>query len=157
MFLKIDGIEGDSIDHKHKGEIEILSFSWGLNNSGTMAHGGGGGEGKASFKDISFVTSVSTASPRLVEKCCTGQHISSAQLTVATKETRQEFFKIKLSDCIISSYQTGAGGGAVPMDQVSFVFGSIDIQAANRNGQFEQVSCDATGKFSDASGQNHNH
>ena len=45
-FLKIDGVDGESTDDKHKGEIDILSWSWGVQQSGTMAHGGGGGEGK---------------------------------------------------------------------------------------------------------------
>ena len=28
-FLKIDGVDGESIDDKHKGSIELESFSWG--------------------------------------------------------------------------------------------------------------------------------
>ena len=28
-FLKIDGVDGESGDDKHKGEIEVESFSWG--------------------------------------------------------------------------------------------------------------------------------
>ena len=44
-FLKIEGVDGESNDSKHKNEIEILSFSWGATNTGTTAHGGGGGAG----------------------------------------------------------------------------------------------------------------
>ena len=36
----------------------------------------------------------------------------------------------------------GGAGGAVPMDQVSFNFTNVDIQAADKNGTFvSQVSC----------------
>ena len=28
-FLKIEGVESESTDAKHKGEIELESFSWG--------------------------------------------------------------------------------------------------------------------------------
>mgnify|MGYP003576619681 CR=1 FL=1 len=156
MFIKIDGIDGESTAHKHKGEIEAFSFSWGLTNTG-HASGGGGGAGKVNVQDLSFIAAVSSASPKLMEACCTGQHIRDVTLTFATRETKQEYLKIKLSDCLISSYQTGAGGGSVPTDQVSFNFSSVDIQAANRQGQFEQVSCDfGGGKLVDG-GLKHNH
>jgi type VI secretion system secreted protein Hcp len=142
MFLKIDGIDGDSSSHKHKGEIELLSFSWGLTNK-TSPTGGGGGAGKPVVQDFTIVKEMSNSSPHLMERCCSGQHIPSVSLTLASKETKQEYLKIKLEDVLISSYQTGgSGGGAVPMDQVSFSFRSVDIQAADRKGQFTQVSCD---------------
>ena len=41
-FLKIDGIEGESADHKHKGEIDIMSYSMGATQTGTFSMGGGG-------------------------------------------------------------------------------------------------------------------
>ena len=45
FFLKIDGIPGESTDAKHKDEIDVLSWSWGANQTGTMSYGGGGGAG----------------------------------------------------------------------------------------------------------------
>src|SRR6187549_606669 len=66
-FLKIDGIVGDSIDANHKGEIDVLSWSWGVTHAGGGAGpgGGGGGAGKASFQDFHFVSRISKASPAL--------------------------------------------------------------------------------------------
>jgi len=29
MFLKIDGIQGESTDNHHKDKIDILSYTWG--------------------------------------------------------------------------------------------------------------------------------
>ena len=55
IFAKIGDIKGESADSKHKGEIDILSFSWGVTNSGTIGGGGGGGAGKATFHDLSFI------------------------------------------------------------------------------------------------------
>ena len=156
MFLKIDGIDGDSTDKKHKGEIELLSFSWGLSNTGSSSSGGGGGAGKVVVQDFSIVAAMSSSSPQMMEKCCRGEHIPSVSLTLATKETKQEYLKIKLSDVLISGYNTGGGGagGAVPMDQVSFNFSKMDVQAADGRGNFQEVSCNFGGKFVD--GQ-HNH
>ena len=143
MFLKIDGIDGDSSAVKHKGEIELLSFSWGITNK-TSSTGGGGGAGKPVVQDFTVVKSMGASSPQLMEKCCSGQHIPSVSLTLSSKESKQDYLKIKLEDCLISSYQTGGGGGgaSVPMDQVSFSFRSVDVQVLNSKGQYEQTSCD---------------
>src|SRR5688572_15175109 len=85
MFLKLDGIKGESKDEKHKDEIEILSFSWGMTNTPVL--GGGGGSGKVSFHDISLVTRLSKASPQLLAACAGGTNIVSATLYVRDSAT----------------------------------------------------------------------
>jgi type VI secretion system secreted protein Hcp len=156
MFLKIDGIDGESFEHKHKGEIEILSFSWGVSQQIAQTGGGGGATGKVQVSDFSIVKQMGTSSPQLMEKCCSGQHISDVTITLVNKESRQTFYVIKLNDCLISSYSTGGagGGGAVPVDQVSFNFRSMDLQASDKSGRQSQVSCGFQGgALTDA----HNH
>src|SRR5262245_37338768 len=130
FFLKLEGIDGESTDDKHKGEIDIQSFSWGVSNMGTHGSGGGGGAGKASFQDLHFHTSISKASPKLALCCATGEHIKKAVLTCrkAGKE-QQEYLKITLSDVLVTSYQNGGGsGGVVPSDQVSINFAQIEFE-----------------------------
>jgi type VI secretion system secreted protein Hcp len=75
IFAKIGDIKGESLDDKHKDEVEVLAWSWGVSQSGTMAHGGGGGEGKASFNDFNFTHYIDKASPVLMKACATGEHI----------------------------------------------------------------------------------
>lgn len=157
MFLKIDGIDGESIAHKHKGDIELLSFSWGLAQTRATS-GGGGGAGKTQVQDFSIVKQMNSSSPLLMERCCTGEHIPSVTMTLVNKETKEEYLKIKLTDVLISSYQTGGAGqgGAVPMDQVSFNFRNVDIQASDKRGGFTQVSCNFAPVLTDGNlGHNH--
>ena len=66
IFAKIGDIKGESIDAKHKDEVEVLSWSWGVAQSGSVT-GPGGGTGKASFADFSFTHRIDTASPLLHE------------------------------------------------------------------------------------------
>ena len=66
VFLKLGDIKGESKDSKHAGEIDVLSWSWGVSQTGTMAYGGGGGAGKANFSDLSFMHAVDKASPVLM-------------------------------------------------------------------------------------------
>ena len=135
MFLKLDGIDGESRDSKHKGEIEIESFSWGASNSGSAAHGGGAGAGKVSMQDFSFVTRVSKASPQLFLACASGQHIRSGLLTVRRSGERQEaFLKVTMSDILVSGWkQEGSAGDDVPMDQVSMNFSKIRFDYAEQS------------------------
>ena len=72
VFLKIKGIPGESADSKHKGEIDVLSYSWGISQTGTMSYGGGGGAGKANFSDFSFMMRMNKATPKLMQACANG-------------------------------------------------------------------------------------
>lgn len=129
-FLKIEGIEGESSDAKHKNEIDIESWSWGATQSGSHAYGGGGGAGKVNMQDFNFTMRVNKASPKLLLGCSSGQHIKGALLTCrkAGKE-QQEYMKIKFTDLLISSFQTGGSNGAeVPVDQISLNFAKIEYE-----------------------------
>lgn len=128
-FLKIDGIKGESRDAKHAGEIEIESFSWGLSNSGSTHAGGGLGAGKAAFQDFSFLSRISSASPRLMVSCATGEHFKQAVLTSRKAgDKTNEYYTIKLSDVLVSSYQqSGEAGDALPSDSFSLNFASIEV------------------------------
>ena len=127
--MKIEGIEGESSDAKHKGEIQLESFSWGETNAGSHSHGSGGGAGKVSMQDFHFVMTVNKASPKLMLACATGEHIKKAILTCrkAGKE-QQEFLKVTMSELLVSSYQTGGSGHSdiVPTDQISLNFTKIE-------------------------------
>jgi type VI secretion system secreted protein Hcp len=130
-LLKLDGIKGESEDQKHKDEIEIESFSWGATNPGSFATAGGGGAGKANFQDIHFTAYANAASPNLMAACATGQHIKTATLTVRKQgKEQQEFYIIKLSDTLVSSYQSGGSNGSnsLPMDQFSLNFAKIEFE-----------------------------
>lgn len=130
-FLKIDGIEGESQDSKHRGEIEIESWSFGEVQTGTASHGGGLGAGRVQMQDFNFVMKVNKASPKLFLACARGDHIKSAVLTCrkAGKE-QQEYLKVTFSDILVSSFQTSGSGGAdvLPMDQISLNFSKIEFE-----------------------------
>jgi type VI secretion system secreted protein Hcp len=150
-FLKIDGIKGESQDAKHKGEIDIMSFSFGMTQQGSHATGGGGGSGKVSFQDLHFVKRVDSSSPLLFLNCANGAHIKEVNLTVRKAGGDQlEYLKWKLTDVLISSYQPagstiqgenasaavagGTGGftggvhaSDIPMEQVSLNFAKIEV------------------------------
>ena len=130
IFAKIGDIKGESPDDKHKGEIELLSWSWGVTQSGTMAHGGGGGEGKANFNDFNFTHHIDKASPVLMKACATGEHIKEATITVRKAgKGQQEFLIIKMNDIIITGVApSGAGDGAATAEHVALQFAKVDLE-----------------------------
>jgi type VI secretion system secreted protein Hcp len=130
-FLKIDGVDGESTDDKHKGEIELVSWSFGGTNAGSFSSGGGGGTGKVALQDFSFVKRLDKASPKLFTACCTGEHVKSATLVCRKAGgDQQEFLTIVLTSAIVSTYQSGgsAGSDVIPMDQVSLNFAKIEVK-----------------------------
>jgi type VI secretion system secreted protein Hcp len=133
-FLKVDGISGESRDSKHKGEIEVLSFSFGETHPGSSGPGGGagGGAGKVQMSDFTFTARTSKASPQLFQHCAQGKHIKQALLTVRKAGgTQQEYLKIKLNDVLVSSYALSSGGDdPVPDDSFSLRFRRISYDYA---------------------------
>ncbi|HVF91158.1 MAG TPA: type VI secretion system tube protein Hcp [Blastocatellia bacterium] len=130
-FLKIEGVDGESADSKHKGEIDVDSWSWGETQNGTMAFGGGGGAGKVQMQDFHFVMKVNKATPKLIIACATGEHIKKAVLTCRKAgKDQQEFLKYTFSDVLVSSYQTGgaASGSIIPTDQIALNYAKMEIE-----------------------------
>jgi type VI secretion system secreted protein Hcp len=112
MFIKIKGIDGESHDDKHKKEIDVLAWSWGLSQSGSSHMGGGAGAGKVNVQDLSFTKYTDSATHALVLACCSGEHIEEAVFVVrkAGKEPL-EYIKLTLNELIISSISSGGSGG----------------------------------------------
>lgn len=130
MFLKLDGIKGESLDSKHKDEIQIESFSWGLAQVGSSAHGSGAGAGKVNVGDISISKVLDKSTPELMLACCTGKHIPSGLITVRKAgEKPLEYLKIKLTDILISGVQNSGGGGHDSlMESLSLNFSKFQVE-----------------------------
>jgi type VI secretion system secreted protein Hcp len=130
-FLHIEGIEGESVDAKHKAWIDVDSWSWGETQAGAGFGGGGGGTGKVSMQDLHYVSRVSKASPRLFLACAAGEHFKEARL-VARKagKGQHEFLSWTFSDVLVSSYQTSGSEAAdvLPVDSVSLNFAKVQVQ-----------------------------
>jgi type VI secretion system secreted protein Hcp len=129
-FLKLDGIEGESTDKKHKGEIDIDSFSFGVANSGSWSSGGGGGVGKATFQDIHFTSRTDKSAPKLKQACASGKHIPKAVLVCRKAGGEQEeYMKWELGDVTVTSYQLGGHQGDVlPVQQFALGYGKIELE-----------------------------
>jgi type VI secretion system secreted protein Hcp len=128
IFAKIGDIKGESLDAKHKDEIEVLSFSWGVTNlpvkgPGTIA------TGKAIFQDLSLVHTVDKSTPKLLEACATGAHFKEATITQRKAgKTPHEFLIIKMSDIIITGVSPSGAGSQPGAETVSLTFAKVNLE-----------------------------
>jgi len=113
MFLKLTDVKGEAQDKAHKEEIDVLAWSWGMSQSGTMHAGGGGGGGKVNVQDISITKWLDKSSPVLMQYCSTGKQFTEAVLTVrkAGGDSPLEYLIITMKDVIVTSISTGGSGG----------------------------------------------
>jgi type VI secretion system secreted protein Hcp len=100
MSLTLEGISQS---------IEIVSFSFGATNAGSLASGGGGGAGKVSFKEFSLSSSESAASPMLFNFVSAGRHSQSARLSVASSDTGKPQSEWVLTDVLVTSFSVQNG------------------------------------------------
>jgi type VI secretion system secreted protein Hcp len=125
IFAKIGDIKGESIDDKHKDEIEVLSYSWGVSNPGNIH---GGAAGKATFQDLSITHHIDKASPQLMRACATGEHLKEATITQRKAGKGQlEFLVIKMNDVIITGV-THSSEASQTSEHVAIQFAKVDLE-----------------------------
>ncbi|HVM99759.1 MAG TPA: type VI secretion system tube protein Hcp [Caulobacteraceae bacterium] len=135
MFLKLNGIKGEAQDDKHKDEIDVLSWSWGASQGGTMHAGTGGGAGKVHVQDLTVTKWVDVASSPIYNAIAGGKHIQDATLTVRKAgEKPLEYLIIKMTDVIVTSWHTGGSGGEDRLtENVTLNFAKVNVKYVQQN------------------------
>jgi type VI secretion system secreted protein Hcp len=133
MFLKLDGIPGESTDDKHRDEIVLESFSWGESNIGAhaTATGAGAGAGKVSVQDFHFTARLSKASPTLMLYCASGKHIPTGQLSMSRageERSAGDFLFYKFTNLLVSSVSEAGESSNLPLDAVSLAFQKVVVE-----------------------------
>jgi type VI secretion system secreted protein Hcp len=135
-FLKLDGIKGESTDSKHKGDIEIESFQWGVGR-GISAATGGAGAGKTTIQSFSITKVLDKTSPLLLQASAQGTHYKEAQLLFAHKVAGKErdYLYIKMENVLVAGVQDGTGPNGQPQEKVSFAFQKAEEVFLGSNGR----------------------
>lgn len=137
-FLKIDGVTGESQKDKHKGEVEILSFSWGVSNPTSVSHGTGLASGKSQHADFSIVKHTDKSTVTLFQNCCSGKHFPKATVSLqkstggASGETylSYDFEKVFITHISWAGNTAGQDGS---QETVSFAYETVKISYKAQN------------------------
>lgn len=131
MFLKLTDVKGEAQDKAHKEEIDVLAWSWGMSQSGSMHVAGGGGSGKVSVQDLSITKLIDKSSPVLMKYCSSGKQFPEGILTVrkAGGDNPLEYLVITMTDIIVTSVSTGGSGGEDRLtENVSLNFAAVKTE-----------------------------
>jgi len=126
--IKFDGVEGESTHKDHKGEIDVLSWSWNVSNNTSLA-GGGSGKGKANPGDFVFTHTYDKASPILAKQCASGKHFKTVKLTARKAgEGQKDFLVVSMKEVFITAVSPSGGHGGEIIENVAFTYKDIEFE-----------------------------
>jgi len=133
MFLKIEGVKGESQDSSHTDWIEILSYSHGVSQpSGGITSGGARTAGRADHEDFTLTKYIDKSTPILNLYCCNGRHIPKVELELAhVIGPKAVFYKVTLKDVMIVGVDVAGhkeDSPAFPIETVRMSYGEIQWQ-----------------------------
>ena len=135
-YIKLEGVEGESQDDAHKGEIEVLSWSWGVSQTASVSSGQA--TGRRQYEPIRIIKPIDKATPQLAKRCAEGQHIKEAKLTLrrtGATGAPEDYLVIELTDVFVSSVSMGccdndcddADPSLEPSERITITYGTIRI------------------------------
>lgn len=127
IFLKIDGVTGEATDTGHAGEINVISWSWGLHSSVSAFNGAP--TGATSLRSLEVTKPVDRSSPTLLQYCDTNKVVSKVSLTTrkaAGPGGPLEYVVIDLTNARIVTVDIGSQTSDL-IERVSITFEQIDF------------------------------
>ncbi len=140
VFLRLDGIQGECADVRHRNEIVVVSWEHAMPREAAAATpvlrlgarivpAGAVAGAAAQSPSLTFTKRVDTSSPTLAAAQVSQQKIPLAVLVVRRAGTTQlEFLKLTMHDVVISTYSISCAtaSDAIPTETVGLSFSSID-------------------------------
>lgn len=144
-FLKLDGIQGESVDDKHKNEIQLLSWSWGASNVSSVAGTGGSGAGKVDLSDLNVSIYFDKSTPKFFKSICAGTHIPTGTLSaVKSGSDGKPYLKVDFKELFVTSLQI-SGSSEIPSVGLSFSYNEIKIDYSQQDEKGNLTSTGAQG------------
>jgi type VI secretion system secreted protein Hcp len=141
MFLELDGVLGETLDHEHakNGGIEIKSWSWNTENTVRWDVNQGGQSTKVKIEHIDLKKTCDKASPTLHQCCVTGRHIKKGKVTCRKNDGESKFtyLVVDMTDIMVSKFFWEGDGNEQMLNetvQLSFAKYNISYKLQNDTG-----------------------
>ncbi|AKU23994.1 type VI secretion system tube protein Hcp [Massilia sp. NR 4-1] len=130
VYLKIDGIKGESSDVAHMGWIELTSAQWGVTQpkSATASTGGGHTAERCEHQCISITKLADLSSPVLMQTCSSGRTIARAKLEFMRADglgERVKYYEVELENVLIGNITQMVHQGDVLHDSIGLKFSKV--------------------------------
>jgi type VI secretion system secreted protein Hcp len=136
IFLKLDGIDGESTVKGHERETVVLSYEQIIDDTIVMSGDGGGASvGKSTFSGVRFRKPLDVGSIPLRLTCAAGTHIATATFTFRRSATSLDFYVVKLDGVLVTHVAERAGDG--PQFPLSF---DTLANGADHTGFLEEIT-----------------
>lgn len=125
-YLKIEGVKGESQDSDHKDWIDVLAWSWGMDNPSNPHAGSGSGSTTGHVNNFSITKQVDLSSTPLAQFLLKGKHFAKG--TFELPKTGGDgkamvYYKVEFKEVFVTSMSFGGGGtGGVFTENVTFSF-----------------------------------
>ncbi|MCB1022895.1 MAG: type VI secretion system tube protein Hcp [Acidobacteria bacterium] len=123
IFIKFDGVDGESTKVGYEGWVEADHFSYGISNPTDIASGTGGSAGKPTISDVTTAQEAGRHTPELDKKICAGQHFAKIEIhkCVTTGEGKLlPKFKLEMTNAFVSSLSSSNGSEGNAQESTSF-------------------------------------
>lgn len=129
-YLKIEGINGESEDERHRNWIEVQSVLYAVHQprAEALSTAGGHTTGRADLYPISFKKLADLSSPVLLQTCAAGKTLSKAVFEFMRADGDGKpipYFKIELENLIIASITPDSGEGGLIVERVQLAYARI--------------------------------
>lgn len=137
IFIRFTSIEGESQDFAHKGEIDVLRWTWAARQPSNMHSGSGGGAGKSTIGDLYFDHFIDKSSPSLLQYSLSGKPIPEAVLTVRKAGgSPLEYQIITLQEVIITRVALICYDNMpAPLEKVAIAFSRVKMDYVLQNAE----------------------
>ena len=132
MYLKLEGVEGESVSDSNPKEFEILSWSHSFSQptSPTRVSAGAGTVEKAHHSDLTFTKYMDQGTPPVLKACWNGKQSKTAVLTCYRSDGAEDgkplqYLKIEMEEVVISNYSVSGGAGDIPIENISLNYGKV--------------------------------
>lgn len=129
-YLKIEGIDGESMDKDHKGWIDILSFNHSIHQPKEAVTGSTRRRGAVIIEDLICGKELDKSSPKIQEAVSKGKVFPNVeiQLTRAGSRNKKSYYTYELKNVLITSYSiSGQSDSSLPMEEFAFSFEEIKV------------------------------
>ena len=143
MFLKFEdpAIDGSSTAQGHQGEIEVLSWSHGFDQSSgpTRSAVGSGTMEQANHQHFSFTKYLDSATSQILKLSWSGRQIGKATLTCFRSDSPSglhpvKYLTVTLEHVVIFNYSVSSGPGDTPVENISLDYGIVQYTYTPQKG-----------------------